>query len=251
MATSQKPIDSGFSAAGFAPSALTRCAVLTALAFPLSTLFTRNSIAVAGAGLRCLQEPARVIPVLIAAWTIALPLLLSSLVFDKPSLGSFGLKKISLIDLALAILGFIINYYLVFWSYGLIAQTGLRMISIDFGRASTRLRWAVLLTGGIAEEFIFRGYLIERVVSWTGRISVAVICSCIVFFLWHVPLWGIGSAICIGVSSSVFALLYGWRRNLPACMLMHGLCDAYGLALVPAFQTPGRDLIKRFYITGL
>jgi len=36
------------------------------------------------------------------------------------------------------------------------------------------------------------------------------------------------------VIGAVLTVLYLWRRNLPACMLMHAIIDGFFLILVPA-----------------
>jgi membrane protease YdiL (CAAX protease family) len=49
----------------------------------------------------------------------------------------------------------------------------------------------------------------------------------------HLRFWSLGGLIQVGVWSLVITSLYVWRRNLPACMLMHTLNDTFTLVLVP------------------
>ncbi|MEM4290456.1 MAG: CPBP family intramembrane glutamic endopeptidase, partial [Nitrososphaerota archaeon] len=92
-------------------------------------------------------------------------------------------------------------------------------------RVPIALRIAVVITAGITEEILFRGYPIERLNSLTGRLGLSALIAYVVFVLPHIPFWGLGGTIQIGVWSIV-TILYIKRRNLPACILMHILNDA-------------------------
>ncbi|MEM3096354.1 MAG: CPBP family intramembrane glutamic endopeptidase [Nitrososphaerota archaeon] len=102
----------------------------------------------------------------------------------------------------------------------------------QLARVPIALRIAVVITAGITEEILFRGYPIERLNSLTGRLGLSALIAYVVFVLPHIPFWGLGGTIQIGVWSIV-TILYIKRRNLPACILMHILNDAYAFILLP------------------
>jgi membrane protease YdiL (CAAX protease family) len=83
-------------------------------------------------------------------------------------------------------------------------------------------RIGVGLTGGMIEEFFYRGYAIERLAAITGRAWIGGLISALVFGLAHIPEWGLGFALAadlpFGVLMTVF---YLWRRDLLANMLAH------------------------------
>jgi membrane protease YdiL (CAAX protease family) len=83
-------------------------------------------------------------------------------------------------------------------------------------------RLVVGLTGGMIEEFFYRGYAVERLATITGRAWIGGLISALVFGLAHIPEWGLGFALAadlpFGVLTTVF---YLWRRDLLANMLAH------------------------------
>jgi membrane protease YdiL (CAAX protease family) len=78
----------------------------------------------------------------------------------------------------------------------------------------------------ICEEIMFRGYFIERVEELTGSMWTAAILSCVLFGLAHASGWGFGAVFVNAAVGTAYATLYVWRRNLPACMVVHFATDA-------------------------
>lgn len=104
--------------------------------------------------------------------------------------------------------------------------------------APLALRAALVLTAGICEEILFRGYAIERLQLFTKNIWIAGLAGSILFTLAHVPRYGFQPDL-IGVFaiSAVLSVTYIWRRNIAACIVLHWLIDAFGVLIVPAFAT--------------
>jgi membrane protease YdiL (CAAX protease family) len=84
----------------------------------------------------------------------------------------------------------------------------------------------------LAEETIFRGYLILRFKNITASTAAAVLTSAVIFSLGH-GYEGSAGVITVGVMGVVFALIYLWRQSLVAPMVMHFLQDFIGIVLVP------------------
>jgi membrane protease YdiL (CAAX protease family) len=62
--------------------------------------------------------------------------------------------------------------------------------------------------------------------------------SLILFTVAHSGLYGFSAALILpGIAGAMITLLYLWRRNLPVCMLMHGIIDAIPLLVVPAVMS--------------
>lgn len=91
---------------------------------------------------------------------------------------------------------------------------------------------ALILTTAITEEILFRGYAIERLEELTGRLWAAVGFSFVVFVAPHILFFGPLWLITNGLNVVLLYVLYVWRRNLVACMLMHLLGNS--LLLIPA-----------------
>jgi len=72
----------------------------------------------------------------------------------------------------------------------------------------------------LAEETIFRGYLILRFASLTGRPAAAAVLSTILFSLGH-GYEGSAGVVTVGFIGLVYASVYIWRRSLVAPMVMH------------------------------
>jgi membrane protease YdiL (CAAX protease family) len=91
---------------------------------------------------------------------------------------------------------------------------------------------ALIVTTSTTEEILFRGYPIERISELTGSTGLAVAISMGLFVLPHIRFFGPVWLLYHGVGLVLFYVLYLWRRNLWACMLMHLLGNA--LLLLPA-----------------
>jgi membrane protease YdiL (CAAX protease family) len=99
-----------------------------------------------------------------------------------------------------------------------------------------------LLTAGFTEEFFFRGFLQTRMEKLSGRPWLAVVLAALCFGLYHVPYaylnpnWptagDLGAALRVGmIEGSMGGFILGagyvlWKRNLLACIVLHGMIDA-------------------------
>ena len=86
-------------------------------------------------------------------------------------------------------------------------------------------RWAGVLTAGITEEIVFRGYPIERLQEMTGGTWLAAAIPLAVFVLAHLSAWSAGHLIGVFVGGSLLTALYLWQHDLVACMIAHALMD--------------------------
>jgi membrane protease YdiL (CAAX protease family) len=91
---------------------------------------------------------------------------------------------------------------------------------------------ALVVVVALAEEIIFRGYLILRLRAVTGSLPVAVISSAVIFSLGH-GYEGSAGVITVGMMGLVFGLIYVWRKSLVAPIVMHFLQDFIGIVLMP------------------
>jgi membrane protease YdiL (CAAX protease family) len=98
----------------------------------------------------------------------------------------------------------------------------------------SKLALAILLVAivGVAEETIFRGYLIMRFQDLNTGTPAAIVLSAFIFSLGH-GYEGSAGVVTIGVMGLVFALVYLWRRSLVAPMMMHCLVDFMSIVVAP------------------
>jgi len=107
------------------------------------------------------------------------------------------------------------------------------MPSFLFPRGSVEVMLATLmvLVVAIAEETIFRGYLILRFGAMVNNLA-AVLLSVAVFVLGH-GYEGSAGLVTVAFMGLIFALVYQWRRSLVAPMVMHFLQD-FTVIVLPA-----------------
>jgi uncharacterized protein len=86
---------------------------------------------------------------------------------------------------------------------------------------------------------LYRAYSIERLQDVFRSVLPAAGFSFLLFVLPHVTFFGWYWLVSNGVSVVLAYVLYVWRRNLWANMLMHLLGNA--LILLPALGLVGRD----------
>jgi len=96
------------------------------------------------------------------------------------------------------------------------------------------LRLFMLITAGVAEEALYRGFAIERLTALTGRRWLAALVALAAFVAAHLPFWGVGAIATPLVGGGFFTLVYLWRRDLLACIVAHLAVDSVGLLLAPA-----------------
>ncbi|MGC9196072.1 MAG: CPBP family intramembrane glutamic endopeptidase [Syntrophobacteraceae bacterium] len=87
----------------------------------------------------------------------------------------------------------------------------------------------------VAEETIFRGYLLLRLNDLTGSTIAAVLISSVLFSLGH-GYEGAASVGTVGVLGLLLALTYVWRKSLVAPAVLHFLIDFFPLVLLPLFK---------------
>jgi membrane protease YdiL (CAAX protease family) len=98
------------------------------------------------------------------------------------------------------------------------------------------LAFMLVVVVAVAEETIFRGYLMLRLKAISGSDVLAAVLSAIIFSLGH-GYEGAAGVITVGMMGLIFALVYLWRKSLVAPMVMHFLQDFIGIVLVPLLQT--------------
>lgn len=96
------------------------------------------------------------------------------------------------------------------------------------------VRVVLVITAGVFEETLFRGYAIERLATYVGGRWIAAAITLGLFSLAHASAVGAAHLWPILIVSTFVTLLYMWRRDLPLNMVAHSTIDAIGLIVVPA-----------------
>ena len=100
------------------------------------------------------------------------------------------------------------------------------------GQAQLLLAFFLVILVAIAEETIFRGYLLLRFRNLGVSLPWAALFSAAIFSLGH-GYEGTSGVVTVGAMGLTFAVIYLWRQSLVAPMVMHFLQDFTGIVLVP------------------
>lgn len=95
------------------------------------------------------------------------------------------------------------------------------------------LRVGTLLTAGVTEEILFRGYPISRLKAATGSTAIAVVIPFAVFVVLHLPSWGAAHLLFVSVAAALFTLAFLWRRDLWMNIIAHIVADSVPLLILP------------------
>jgi membrane protease YdiL (CAAX protease family) len=169
-------------------------------------------------------------------WALVAAVLAVVLFWEKRPLASIGLETPTRRQAAVGIgagLGGLV--------LGLLA-TGIAVAVFDLEQPETLstiaelslpAKLAIVATGVITEEFLWRGYPIERLTELTGNLWIAGATSVVVFLGVHFPAWGIVGAIPQAVFALALVGVYLWTRNVVACILTHAVINVVMVLVLP------------------
>ncbi len=199
--------------------------VILALAWPFRTLLfeRRNHLLSSNDDIRTI----------IAEWLVVLVLAWIAFGLQRKRPEFFGLRMFGWRDF-LYMLGALVGVFVL--SAALSAFVTAPKVNLhQFTATPVALRVLLVLTAAICEEFIYRGFAIEQIGELTGSRWLGAFLSLFFFGLGHIGLYGFSTALLIPTSVGLMiTLLYMFRRNLPICMLMHGIMDTLFVIVIPA-----------------
>jgi membrane protease YdiL (CAAX protease family) len=179
------------------------------------------------------QSSARVISGLIVHWINLAGLVALVLWWERAPLGSIGLSYIRgwaipaglLAGIAITVLsGSLVSVLKLSSDTEFVSY----MQSLPFA-----LRALLVVTAGVFEETLYRGYALERLTTISGSKWIAGMATVAVFTLAHAPAVGISHLAPVAIVTIFVTLLYLWRRDLILNMVAHATIDAVGLLLAP------------------
>ncbi len=100
------------------------------------------------------------------------------------------------------------------------------------GGLETALAVVLVVVVAVAEETIFRGYLILRFRAVTRSTAAALVLSAGIFALGH-GYEGSAGVATIGVMGLILGIVYVWRGSLAAPVAMHFVQDLVTIVLLP------------------
>jgi len=166
-------------------------------------------------------------------WTRSIALLLLVVFWERRPLDSIGIRRIASADAVAALGGYLLVFLLSRVLVLVLPRIAPESLQIAITLFPFSLRLAMAVTAAVTEEVESRGYLIERLESVTGSSVVAGGLAFLVFVIEHLNSWDTVHALRITPWAVVLVILYLWRRNLPACIMLHLLVDAVALLVLP------------------
>ena len=92
-------------------------------------------------------------------------------------------------------------------------------------------RLAIVITAGVFEETLYRGYALERLTTLCRNKWPAAVITLAAFTLAHIPAVGLAHLPPVFLVSVFVTLLYLWKRNLVVNIVAHATIDGIGLLL--------------------
>ncbi|MEN8172951.1 MAG: type II CAAX endopeptidase family protein [Chloroflexota bacterium] len=166
---------------------------------------------------------------LILIWLLVAVLLVIVRKGEKRTFSSIGFKSITGRDILLAIvIGAALSLTVPLFT--LLASQIFPSNGGDIHEVVSSTSWWMIfvsvLTAGITEEIIFRGYIIERINEITKKKWTAVLVSLIAFILPHTMSWNMTHVIAVVLPLGlILSGLYLWKRNLLFNMIIHVVID--------------------------
>jgi membrane protease YdiL (CAAX protease family) len=172
-----------------------------------------------------------------AEWIVVVLLAVIGFGILKRNIRYFGLRVPSFRDVRvmLAVLG---ATYVVIAVVGHLVRLQTSMLDVEGLLAVPfAVKLGLVLTAGICEEFMFRGFAIEELAGWTGSVWLGGLLSWLAFSLAHIDRYGLTTGLIIpAIAGGALTLLYIWRRNLPVCMFLHAFFDGLSIFLLPVLM---------------
>lgn len=193
-------------------------------------------LAIAMAGERIPQRDGRLASLLLLQAALAALVGLVGLIArtaESADLASVGLARAGLGSLlwGAALAAFFVFVYGPF-VYRLLSRWPGQGFEQGLSRLQTLPTWYLVLAigiGGMAEEFLYRAYVFDRIAAYSGSLWVGAVIPLLLFAWAHVPLWGWGPAAATAVSGGILTALYAWRHDLVANVIAHCLTDLVGI----------------------
>jgi membrane protease YdiL (CAAX protease family) len=185
------------------------------------------------------QTSARVAWGIVVHWTNLAALIAVVILLERQRLSSIGLRPLHWWTIPLGLLA---GLAIIPHSGVLVNAAGASgdthfvafLQSLPF---TTRL--LLVVTAGIFEETLYRGYALERLASLFGNKWAAAAVTVTLFTSAHIPAVGLAHLLPVFIVSVLVTLLYLWRRDLVVNVIAHATIDGVGLLVMPILAHHG------------
>jgi membrane protease YdiL (CAAX protease family) len=175
-----------------------------------------------------------------ALWLLCAAVVGIVLLWEKQPLTSLWLKPFQWQTIVWAGALIVVNFLVLFPATEWVRRhVGLPDYATGMGTALAYPIWLrvfAVVTAGIVEETLFRGYAVTRLLKLSGSLVLAVVLSNAVFAALHIPVWGTGPSLSFFIGGLVTTTFFVWRRDLLTMMIAHVAIDLWALVISPAFS---------------
>jgi membrane protease YdiL (CAAX protease family) len=174
----------------------------------------------------------------IALWTLTLAVLAIVRMGERRTFASIGLGRFTFGSLGFGLLAGVLAIFAFPVCTIVLSLLGVQSQAVMTGVTTlvSLPLWARLLTlvtAGVCEEVLYRGYAITRLQTLTGSRIVAVLLPAIVFIALHAPSWGVAHLLYVSVVTVIMTVLFLWRKDLWSNIIGHLVTDAVPLLVMP------------------
>jgi len=173
----------------------------------------------------------------VVLWGLFAAVLGIVLQWEKQPLGSFWLRPLEWQSIAWGCVWSLVSVIVVFpateWVRKAAGLAGYAKGMETALACPIWLRVIAVITAGVVEETLFRGFAVTRLLMLTGSLLAAVCLSSVVFAALHVPVWGVGPSLAFLLGGLATTVFFVWRKDLLAMILAHVFIDAWGLIVTP------------------
>jgi membrane protease YdiL (CAAX protease family) len=170
-------------------------------------------------------------------WALGAIVLVYILAVERRPLSSVGLGRLSWKSFAWGLGASVVGFVLV---GGVLINIVLAKLNLLPHSDALRMllampfwmRLLIVIRAGVVEEFLFRGFGIERLTELTGSRFLASAVTLFSFTMAHISYLSVGQLIVAAGAGLVVTILYLIRRDLWANMISHFLTDALSVLMV-------------------
>jgi uncharacterized protein len=171
-------------------------------------------------------------------WVLAALCVVLAATISPSGISTLGVRSVSIETLVLGVVT-AVGTLVLFAVIGFIQRAmGLPNADIAMFARVTALaplhKLLLVVTAGVTEEILYRGYAIGQGQVLFGSVWVAASLSLLVFTLAHLN-WRASHLISVAVAGGAVTVLFVSSRDLNACILAHTLVDGVAVALMPGY----------------
>lgn len=185
------------------------------------------------------QTSARVAWGIVVHWVNFAALIAVVILLERQRLSSIGLRPLHWWTVPVGLVAGVVILVLSGFLVNLLKASSDAHFAVFLQSLPFTTRLLLVVTAGIFEETLYRGYALERLASVFKNKWVAAAITVALFTLAHIPAVGLAHLVPILIVSLLVTALYLWRRDLVVNMIAHATIDGIGLLLVPILAHHG------------